>query len=1103
MVAASIITKSSAATHSLETNAELTHAPWVDLRYVREAASLIPADLRSEFDQLCALETYSPEKRGALIKLGQKVHMAMRADAALAEIILTNSRLGYTNAETLLGGRLFVDRESKEIGAIASLQSLLAPSYLSCIPYGDDFKLRKHDFDRARGVHLFSSDFSQPITSNVREETRVAIQELSFKPQIWAALNKFDSAEISGSSKAYSINSIPVEKLEWYRNGIATIQVPLMGLLCNPEVGLGPVFAGGRGWSQDRIDFNVTRFQHTATELASLLQSSESTALNSRTSTIQSWQAEQPNGDRLKEIAQQFASATKGDHVVDLRKGNWGEEVFRIKLASELKKELSELYLAVSNLNYLAAWAEFVSLSQKFNLPVCWSSPVASERADIKFLGIVNPEMVLNRGLTTELTQRSFGQRLKINRSDLQIVPNDLALSDETPVICLAGGNGSGKTTLLTALTNNLIMDARGTVCCADSAVLPKLHLIKLSLDRSLNGDTSSAFQSEMVSLSKDLHDLTARLPGAGTSLAVIDEFGRGTDKRDAVPLMIATVAYLHKHGIKIALSTHFLEIAKKELFQEVGIAARYATMTPDSHKLSDGWAKSGAIEVLAARGMPQEVLDLAIALGKGEAVNLNLSAVNTKVNQNIPAFNSKTLEELRILEKNVGHYSYGSKLCKWAQNLFQSAPWQATWSDENAVAAACKSFMTTNLSDTQAKLRQTSIRLLRDCATLDSQCVDLKALEGFDCLFGLGASVLDLNSASIKLNPDSQRNKTAAIKAFKARFGSKAELLGYLEKVNNFIARSSAWSNFTDELAALNLDLIKLTMSGTFESMKTFAQSEQMDFSDGAILTWFQKFRVNSDSEVKASYDSLLKLNSYYALAVFLRDTPEWTEVSYSENPFDLKVKAASNLNLEQNNKAVTPVDLHFVDGAPVIITGTNGGGKSKSLDTIGELLFCARQIGSVKAERAEIGLAPVRASMTTPKHSSERSSFQAEGDRESEQYQEIVKLNGPAWILIDEPFKGTAPEEGAPVLAAVAVSYSQQGAKLICTSHLYEVFEYFNLLGSAFKVDPRYVELFGDAVYQLKSGIGVSSGIKVAELMGIPSEITEMAKRLQLLLE
>ncbi len=195
------------------------------------------------------------------------------------------------------------------------------------------------------------------------------------------------------------------------------------------------------------------------------------------------------------------------------------------------------------------------------------------------------------------------------------------------------------------------------------------------------------------------------------------------------------------------------------------------------------------------------------------------------------------------------------------------------------------------------------------------------------------------------------------------------------------------------------------------------------------------------------------------------------------------------------KGSKPLVENDFFIENG--LLITGSNLGGKTVSLKTIGILVLRAQSGFPIPAKSAEI---PVFSKVFVDLGDDQdllqgESSFSSHLKNLKEFLEEV---DSQSLILLDEPGKGTNPEEGSALITAIIEKFLKIGAKVVLTTHSQYLKNLIvknlpnvkiSTMGYDFKtLRPSYKLIYGI--------LGESLAFDLAEKLGIPLELIEKAK-------
>jgi len=147
--------------------------------------------------------------------------------------------------------------------------------------------------------------------------------------------------------------------------------------------------------------------------------------------------------------------------------------------------------------------------------------------------------------------------------SNLQCVPNDVAIGPPGSFVLVTGSNMSGKSTLLRAVGLNVTLAQAGGPVCARAFHLPPIHLATCMRIRDSLADGVSFFLAELRRLKQIVDQSTDRAAGEErTMLYLLDEVLQGTNSAERHIAVVRVVGRLVESGALGMVSTHDLELA-------------------------------------------------------------------------------------------------------------------------------------------------------------------------------------------------------------------------------------------------------------------------------------------------------------------------------------------------------------------------------------------------------------------------------------------------------------------------------------------------------------------------------------------------------------
>src|SRR5229473_883142 len=225
--------------------------------------------------------------------------------------------------------------------------------------------------------------------------------------------------------------------------------------------------------------------------------------------------------------------------------------------------------------------------------------PTIAEERDVLLRGALNPILLAQ-------SWASEGGR--------PVIPMDIEIGAERPVLVITGPNAGGKTVALKTLGLLVLMAQSGChVPARDGARLPVFsQCFAIVGDEQSVAENLSTFSAFVKQLREVLERVDAR------SLVLLDELGAGTDPDDGAALAQAVLEALAERGAVVAASTH-LEPLKG--FASTHPRARNASVEFDPERLAptfrlvyDRPGQSYALSIGARLGLPPALIERAHA---------------------------------------------------------------------------------------------------------------------------------------------------------------------------------------------------------------------------------------------------------------------------------------------------------------------------------------------------------------------------------------------------------------------------------------------------------------------------------------------------------
>ncbi len=251
----------------------------------------------------------------------------------------------------------------------------------------------------------------------------------------------------------------------------------------------------------------------------------------------------------------------------------------------------------------------------------------------------------------------------------------------------------------------------------------------------------------------------------------------------------------------------------------------------------------------------------------------------------------------------------------------------------------------------------------------------------------------------------------------------------------------------------------------------------------------------------LRAAAETIAEFDAVFARARFARDfdcaIPEFTDAA------ELRLDAARHPALEdklrREGRAVVPMTLAMGgDERVLVISGPNTGGKTVALKTVGLAALAAQAGIPVAAGRAVLPvfdrvLADIGDEQSI---AADLSTFSAH----MLNLKSMLEAATPrSLVLADEMGTGTAPEEGAALAVSLLEEFRAKGCLVVATTHHDRLKAYASTTPGVLNAAVEFDEVNLRPTYRLIVGVpGGSSGIAIAQRLGLAKEIVERAREL-----
>jgi DNA mismatch repair protein MutS2 len=249
------------------------------------------------------------------------------------------------------------------------------------------------------------------------------------------------------------------------------------------------------------------------------------------------------------------------------------------------------------------------------------------------------------------------------------------------------------------------------------------------------------------------------------------------------------------------------------------------------------------------------------------------------------------------------------------------------------------------------------------------------------------------------------------------------------------------------------------------------------------------------------AAAETIAELDSAFARARFAQDfdatTPEFSDSN------ELRLDAARHPVLEnklrRENRPIVPMSLNLGgEERLLVISGPNTGGKTVALKTTGIAALSAQSAIPVAAQRAVLPIFDRILVDIGDEQSiaADLSTFSAHMLNLKSMLEEATPQT---LVLVDEVGTGTAPEEGAALAVALLDEFRGKKCIVLATTHHDRLKTYASTTSGVVNAAVEFDDVQLRPTYRLMVGVpGGSSGIAIAQRLGLPHDLIERARSL-----
>lgn len=198
--------------------------------------------------------------------------------------------------------------------------------------------------------------------------------------------------------------------------------------------------------------------------------------------------------------------------------------------------------------------------------------------------------------------------------SGRELIPLDLSLEREAPVLVVSGPNTGGKTVALKTVGLLSLMAQSGLKIPAKEARLPLFRKVLIDIgDHQSISDSLSTFSARMANISDMAREI------AGPALVLLDEVGSGTDPEEGAALGASIIDFFRRRGALVLATTHQQGI-KAYASHTAGVTNGSMEFDEDSlrplYRLRSGVpGRSGGLDMAERLGLPGDIVRQARAL--------------------------------------------------------------------------------------------------------------------------------------------------------------------------------------------------------------------------------------------------------------------------------------------------------------------------------------------------------------------------------------------------------------------------------------------------------------------------------------------------------
>ncbi len=681
-------------------------------------------------------------------------------------------------------------------------------------------------------------------------------------------------------------------------------------------------------------------------------------------------------------------------------------------------------------------------------------------------------------------------KRLQIPEDEY--IPPDIIIP-KGKITVLSGPNGSGKTTLAKNLISGTLPFARyqgGVITIPEED--GRFTAIGLGIEdyKFLDRDEKhSSWQTTAYQINQILY-LAQRDEIQGV---VIEEITSTAPTKESVPLILATALYLAQKGIAVQIISHEPKrIARLSTLIELTEQVGFTYIDPASREVRSGISDSYAPEALKAVGWAEDFLGIVNAMpglktallegGLEDSQILDIKTNEKNTHQSETVTTSETLEELKIRKA-------------LELELRQKAV-HTTDIIDDPYLDYIEQLLTGNIA--QAKQFRERVKDLKGISpeqlqTFTQICAPLNSL---------------LHTLNQNRNVDSNQFENLQ---------NSIQFWGNLNQLSNTLPENfdleAANEQFNQILATIN----NLNIESKYKELRRLNENPDKNYTKiKNIKRKIEENRKKIRNIISASPEliTLSELNTLIEITnllpfVDLIQDQTYCEAEYGGNTMVVKELASPLIRAQgEDDKPITFTSAQQTEEGtprPIVGTGLAGSGKTSTLQSIGFAATMAVLTDHAPAKKFQIVRRPENIiAQIEPPHINGLSAFYSVASVLKTQ----LESAGPGTLFIaDQPAPGTNELDTSALTALILEYLTRKGTHSIITTHATDTLTALRAISER-KAKPALLAFRESTDVKrhadiIPGEVGGAEALEVAEEIGVPTKIINLARGMQELLE